>query len=195
MAYLRLEASRRRKILVLRAVLRKPWLRMCLSQMTWRMCLPRSKREVGRLEHSSRSEVANIELENLLGKVTGKLQEITGGDKELSMKDQDLRIFEKDLNALEAAFPERKDILVKTKLLIKDHIRLKEMLSEENTLKNPPALQNLLLAQVLEYENDRKLRESAISSAPAARKPNSHLINPHQERMENCKQITDHSAK
>lgn len=163
--------------------------------MTWRMCLRRSKKGAARQGHYSLSEVANIELENLLGKVTGKLQEITGGDKELSMKDQDLKIFEKDLNALEAAFPERKDILVKTKLLIKDHIRLKEMLSEENTLKNPPALQNLLLAQVLEYETDRKLRESALSSAPAARKPHSYPSNPHQERVENCKHFTYHSAK
>lgn len=103
------------------------------------------------------------------------------------MKDQDLKIFEKDLNALESAFPDRKDILVKTKLLIKDHIRLKEMLSEDNNLKSSPDLQNLLLAHVLEYENDRRIRESLTSSAPAAKKPQEGFINPHQERMQKSK--------
>lgn len=122
-----------------------------------------------------------------MGKVTGKLQEITGGDKELSMKDQDLKIFEKDLHALESAFPDRKDILVKTKLLIKDHIKLKEMLSEDNNLKNSPDLQNLLLAHVLEYENDRRIRESLTSSAPAAKKTQESFINPHQERIQKSK--------
>lgn len=93
---------------------------------------------------------------------------MTGGDKELQMNDQDLRIFEKDLSAIESSFPERKDIITKTKLLIKDHIRLKELLSEENHLKDTSNLQSLLLAQVLEYETDRKVRFGSGPSVPTA---------------------------
>lgn len=91
---------------------------------------------------------------NLFGKVGGLLGK--SNDKELSMMDQDIRILEKDLAHLEAAMPDRRDILNKVRLLIKDNLRLKEMLAESNKIDSDShELDNLLLAQVLEYERDK----------------------------------------
>ena len=72
-------------------------------------------------------------LESIIGKVQEKISHIgQGGEKELSMKDQDVKILERDLIGLESGFPERKDVLTKAKMLVKDNYRLREMLAEQN---------------------------------------------------------------
>lgn len=101
---------------------------------------------------------------NLFGKVGGLLGK--SGDKELSMMEQDIKILERDLAHLESAIPDRRDILTKVKLLIKDNLRLKEMLAESNKLdKNTEELDSLLLAQMLEYERDKLDWSRPTSSA------------------------------
>ena len=86
------------------------------------------------------------------------------------MKDQDVRILERDLIALEAGFPERKDVLSKAKMLVKDNYKLRDMLAEQNKVKDsvenkPSHLDNLLLAQILEYERDKIVYSQNHSSA------------------------------
>lgn len=78
-----------------------------------------------------------------------------GNEKKLEMRDQDYELLRHDLSKLETLIPDRKDITNKVRILIGDNIRLKEMLAESNKV-NPETshLDNLLLAQVLEYERD-----------------------------------------
>lgn len=95
-----------------------------------------------------------------------KLHGVVGGhsstlDKEMALKEQDLKSLEKDLKELEVQFPEKKEVLNKSKSLLRDNMKLRELLSEQNTAKpqedNSGKLhfESLLLSQILEYERDR----------------------------------------
>ena len=114
----------------------------------------------------------------LFGKVGGLLGK--SDEKELAMRDQDYKILERDLANLEMAMPERKDILNKVQLMVKDNIRLKEMLAESNRIDSTAGqLENLLLAQVLEYERDtleaRRQPSAQVARVSPQSRPSSSL--------------------
>jgi len=121
---------------------------------------------------------------NLIGKVSEKLTHFTD-KKDLDLNEQDLRILQQDIALLEQNFPERKDILAKYKMLIRDNQRLMALLAETNLFTpHTGHLDNLLLAQIVEYEKDKQLvSKPAVqpahhsSSQPAVASEYAFLVN------------------
>lgn len=152
---------------------------------------PKQQQSSGYGGYSSYFKVGKSLINKVSEKVSDQIQHIThkDNDRELSMKEQDIRLLERDLNHLENQIPERKDILAKVRLLIKDNVNLREILEEQTQFVQDPEdseneeLNNLLLAQINEYARDSLSRKRAREDALEGEWLATHLSHKNQPRQ------------
>lgn len=141
-------------------------------------------------------EVASINCtEKIFGKVAGKISRMAGASKEdISLSEQDIRILENDLNELESSFPDRRDVVDRARLLIKDNNRYRELLGDSCKFKEDGKVENLILMQMLEYEKDTaKLRSAAAERGRSLVQPQADASPTEQSYLGKKLQKSSHS--
>lgn len=120
---------------------------------------------------------------------------MAGSSKEnLNFTEHDIRILERDLNELENNFPERRDIIDRARLLIKDNNRYRELLSDNCKFKEDGKVDNFIILQMLEFEKDTaKLRNAAAEKGTSLPQPQSDAAQTEQNHL--CKKLQKSTSR